>query len=260
MTALALDRVSVTLGGAPILREACFEVAAGDWCALIGPNGAGKTTTLRAIAGLVAYDGSVRLGRDDARRLRRRERARRVAMVPQVPTTPAGMTVHDYVLLGRTPHAGYFGATGAGDVAATRRALGRLELAGLADRAVDTLSGGERQRAVLARALAQEAEVILLDEPTNALDLARQQQVLELVDGLRRDDGLAVVAAMHDLTSASLYAAQVHLLDRGRIVASGAPGELLCSELLSRTYGTPIEVFEHGGRLVVVPFREALRA
>ncbi len=259
MTRLSLERVSVTLGGTRVLRDVSFEVAAGEWCALIGPNGAGKTTTLRAIAGLVTYAGTVRLGADDAARLRRRERARRVAVVPQIPTTPGDMSVHDYVLLGRTPHASYFGGTGASDDAATTRALDRLELGGFAQRRMGTLSGGERQRAVLARALAQEAEVILLDEPTSALDLARQQQVLELVDCLRRQDDLAVVAAMHDLTAVSLYASRAHLLDHGGLVASGEPRTLLSAELLSATYGTPIDVFEHDGRLLVAPGRQAVR-
>ncbi len=259
MTRLSLEGVSVTLGEATVLRDVSFEVAAGEWCALIGPNGAGKTTTLRAIAGLVAYAGTVRLGADDAARLRRRERARRVAVVPQIPTTPADMSVYDYVLLGRTPHAGYFGGTGASDDVATTHALDRLELGGFAKRRMGTLSGGERQRAVLARALAQEAQVILLDEPTSALDLARQQQVLELVDCLRREENLAVVAAMHDLTAVSLYASRAHLLDRGGLVASGGPRTLLSADLLSDTYGTPIKVFEHDGQLVVAPGRHAVR-
>ena len=180
--------------------------------------------------------------------------------MPQIPTTPADMSVRDYVLLGRTPHAGYFGGTGASDAAATDRAVDRLELGALAARRLGTLSGGERQRAVLARALAQEAEVILLDEPTSALDLAHQQHVLELVDRLRREDGLAVVAAMHDLSAVSLYASRIHLLAGGALVASGDARTLLCAELLSETYGTPVKVFEHDGQLVVAPVRQALRA
>jgi iron complex transport system ATP-binding protein len=255
MSALSLDGLSVTLGGAAILRDVTFDVAAGEWCALIGPNGAGKTTTLRAIAGLVAHAGTVRIGGADAARLRRRERARRVAVVPQLPTTPADMSVRDYVLLGRTPHAGYFGGTAASDDAAADRAVDRLELGALAARRLSTLSGGERQRAVLARALAQEAQVILLDEPTSALDLAHQQHVLELVDRLRREDGLAVVAAMHDLSAVSLYASRIHLLAGGVLVASGDARTLLRAELLSATYGTPVKVFEHDGQLVVAPVR-----
>jgi iron complex transport system ATP-binding protein len=255
VTLLALDRVSVALGGRTVVDSVSLAVAEGRWGALIGPNGAGKSSTLRAVAALVAHGGRVLLDGADATGLDRRERARRVALLPQLPATPPDMTVREYVLLGRTPHVGYFGGEGRSDRAAAGRALGRLELGGLADRRLGSLSGGERQRAVLARALAQEAGVLLLDEPTSALDLARQQQVLELVDELRRADGLAVLAAMHDLTAVSLYADDVHLLDRGSLVASGAARDVLRPDLLSEHYGAGIRVLDHDGELVVVATR-----
>jgi iron complex transport system ATP-binding protein len=255
MTALALAGVGVRLGGRAIVEGLSFAVRAGEWTALVGPNGAGKTTTLRAIAGLVPASGAVRVGGADAARLGRRERARRVALVPQIPLTPPDMLVREYVLLGRTPHVGYFGGESARDRRATDRALERLDLAPFAARAMGSLSGGERQRAVLARALAQEAEVLLLDEPTSALDLARQQQVLELVDCLRRQEGLAVVAAMHDLTSVALFADRVHLLSGGRAVASGTPRDVLREELLGEHFGAAVRVLDHDGALVVVPAR-----
>jgi iron complex transport system ATP-binding protein len=185
----------------------------------------------------------------------RRERARRVAMVPQIPTTPPDMTVRAYVLLGRTPYVGYFGGESGADRAAADRALARLELEPLAHRPLGSLSGGERQRAVLARALAQEADILLLDEPTSALDLARQQQVLELVDGLRHEDGLAVLAAMHDLTAVALYADDVHLLGGGRLVASGPARAVLRADVLAEHYGAAIRVLDHDGELVVVAAR-----
>jgi iron complex transport system ATP-binding protein len=260
MTGVTLGGLRVTLGERAIVDDVTLAVSAGEWAALIGRNGAGKTTTLRAIAGLVAHGGTVRIGAADAAALGRRERARRVALVPQAPVTPADMTVGDYVLLGRTPHTGWFGHESASDRAAASRALARLDLTALARRAIGSLSGGERQRAVLARALAQEAGVVLLDEPTSALDLARQQQVLELVDDLRREAGLAVLAAMHDLTSVSLYADRVHLLSAGRLVASGAPREVLRPELLSEHYGAAVRVLDHEGELVVVPARTATPA
>jgi iron complex transport system ATP-binding protein len=255
VTELILSDVRVALGGRPVVDGVSMTVAAGEWAALIGPNGAGKTTTLRAIAGLVVHQGTVRIGGADAAAMRRRERARRIAVVPQIPATPVDMSVHDYVLLGRTPHVAYFGTESASDRAATDRALARLDLTAFARRTMGSLSGGERQRAVLARALAQETEVVLLDEPTSALDLARQQQVLELVDALREQDGLAVVAAMHDLTSVALYADHVHLLSAGRVVAAGAPRDVLCEELLSTHFGASVRVIDADGELVVVPLR-----
>src|SRR5205085_981831 len=152
---------------------------------------------------------------EDARRLGRKELARRVALVPQVPTMPPESSVAEYVLLGRTPHLSYFGSERRSDREAAAAALERLDLGGLAGRRLDSLSGGERQRTVLARALAQDAPILLLDEPTTALDVGRQQQALELVDGLRADGRLTVVCAMHDLTLAALYADRLLLLDRG---------------------------------------------
>jgi iron complex transport system ATP-binding protein len=255
MTRLELDHVSVTLGGRTVVDGVSLSVGQGRWAALVGPNGAGKTTTLRAVAGLLCHPGRVRLAGADAVAMGRRERARRIAMVPQLPTTPPDMTVREYALLGRTPHLGYFGGESDADRAAADRALARLELVPFAERALGSLSGGERQRAVLARALAQEAAVLLLDEPTSALDLARQQQVLELVDGLRRTDGLVVLAAMHDLTVVSLYADDVHLLSGGRLVASGPVREVLRADVLSEHYGAAIRVLEHDGELVVVAAR-----
>jgi iron complex transport system ATP-binding protein len=185
-------------------------------------------------------------------RLGRREVARRVAVVPQVPLMPAGMTVHEYVLLGRTPYVSYVGRESRRDVAAAGQALTRLDLGELADRQLGTLSGGERQRAVLARALAQEAPLLLLDEPTSALDAGRQQEALELIDALRLDAGLTVLAAMHDLTLAGQYASRLLLLSGARIVAQGAPAEVLTEPLIAEHYGARVRVLDG---LAVVPVR-----
>jgi iron complex transport system ATP-binding protein len=165
------------------------------------------------------------------------------------------MSVGDYVLLGRTPHLGVLAREGAGDRRAASDALGRLELDALAERALASLSGGELQRAVLARALAQAAPILLLDEPTTALDIGHQQQVLELVDSLRREQDLTVVAAMHDLTTASQYGDRVVLVDRGRIVADGSAPEVLTAERIERLYGARVRVVGDGADVVVVPVR-----
>jgi len=253
---IVLQSVSVELGGAAVVRDVSAAVEEGEWVALIGPNGAGKTTLLRALAGLVSYSGTIRIDGDEAPSLARAELARRLALLPQVPLVPEDMRVADYVLLGRTPHVGYFGSEGARDVAAAVTALERLDLLTLARRRLGTLSGGERQRAVLARALAQDAPTLLLDEPTAALDVGRQQQVLELVDELRRARGLTVVAAMHDLTLAGQFADRLLLLDGGELVASGPPADVLTPELVALHYGASVRVVsdgEHG--VAVVPAR-----
>ena len=242
MSDLVLDHVSVALGGRLVVRDVSAEIGAGAWVAVIGPNGGGKTSLLRAVCGLVAYDGSIAVSGSEARELPRHELARRVAFVPQQPLIPEEMSVSDYVLLGRTPHLRYLGAEGPRDVDAAVAALERLDLLALAHRRLGTLSGGERQRAVLARALAQEAPLLLLDEPTAALDVGRQQQVLELVDALRREHALTVVSAMHDLTLVGQFAERLLLIDDGRVVAAGAPAAVLTEELLAAHYDARVRV------------------
>jgi iron complex transport system ATP-binding protein len=252
MMALALERVSVQLGGRDVVDGVSFAVERGEWVTMIGPNGAGKTSLLRAIAGLVRHRGEIRLDRNSVHGLRRRDVARRVAIVPQSPFLPAGMLVHEYVLLGRTPYVSYLGSESRTDVAAAEQAMARLDLGELSGRELGTLSGGERQRVVLARALAQEAPLLLLDEPTSALDAGRQQEALELIDALRLDAGLTVLAAMHDLTLAGLYASRLLLLANGRIVAQGAPAQVLTEALIAEHYAARVRVVEDG---VVVPVR-----
>jgi len=253
--AIELDAVTVTLGGRAVVRDVGAVVERGEWVALIGPNGAGKTTLLRAIAGLVAHDGHVTLlGRAESE-LDRRERARLLAVVPQAPETPPWLTVAEYVLMGRTPHLGLLAREGDGDRDAAARALARLELDPLADRMLGTLSGGERQRVVVARALAQEAAIVLLDEPTAALDIGHQQQALELLDDLRGPDGLTLVAAMHDLTLAAQYADRVLMLSDGGIVADGPPVEVLTEAMLAEHFGAAVRVVTVDERLAVLPTR-----
>jgi len=253
---LVLERVSVHLDGARIVEELRLAVEAGEWVGLIGPNGAGKTTALRAVGALVPYEGSIAVLGDEIASLSKRELAKRIAYVPQDPVLPPDMTAIEYVLLGRTPHLGYSAAAGPRDVDASRLALGRLDAAHLADRRLGSLSGGERQRAVLARAMAQNTRILLLDEPTTALDVGAQQQVLELISTLRSQGELTVLTAMHDLTIAGQYADRLLLLDRGREVASGAAKDVLTEETVARHYGASVRIVgdEETG-LAVVPLR-----
>jgi iron complex transport system ATP-binding protein len=253
--ALEVDGLGVDLGGAPILRGVDLAVATGEWVTIIGPNGAGKSTLLRAVGGLLRHAGSVSLFGTPSARLRRRERARLVATVAQSPVVPPGMSVLDYVLLGRTPYIPTLGRESAADLAEVRQTLAGLDLSGFADRRLETLSGGERQRAFLARALAQGAPLLLLDEPTSALDIGHQQEVLELVDRLRRERALTVVATMHDLSVAGEYAERLVLLDGGRVAAAGPPHEVLTEELLARHYRAHVRVIPGEQGPLVVPVR-----
>jgi iron complex transport system ATP-binding protein len=252
--------LNVALAGRQVVCDVSLSVPAGRWLMLIGPNGAGKSTVLRALAGLVPHDGQVTLDGQERSRLHRRQVARHVAFVPQSPQLPPAMTVWEYTALGRTPHLGYLGRAGAGDARAVHAALEPLELAGLADRRLATLSGGERQRVVLARALAQQAPILLLDEPTAALDVGRQQQVLDLVGDLRRRGGLTVVGALHDLTLAGQYADELLLLDAGRIAAAGPVPEVLREPLLNRHYRARLRVSAPDGYGLIVTPRPPLGA
>jgi iron complex transport system ATP-binding protein len=249
---LAVHELEVALGRRTILHPTTFEVADSSFMALVGPNGAGKTTLLRALAGLVPSGGDVTVGGRPLASLSTRDRARHVAYVPQHPLIPAAMTVAEYVLLGRTPHIGHFAVESHTDRAAASEAVRALDLTGLRDRPVADLSGGERQRAVLARAAAQQSPVLLLDEPTTALDLGHQHQVLELIDGLRRDLGLVVIAAVHDLTLASHYATRILVLADGDVVADGSAVDVVTAENLARYWGVEARVLAGAGGSVHV--------
>lgn len=239
----AVDRLDVT-------------VSPGEWVGIIGPNGAGKSSLLGAVAGTIPYEGEIWITDRPAAGLGRRETARAVAVVPQQPVLPELMTVIDYVVLGRTPHLGYLAAESDSDVAISEAALWDLGIIHLADRPLGSLSGGERQRCVLARALTQEAPVLLLDEPTSALDIGHRQQVLDLVAGLMRNRSMAVLAAMHDLTLAAQYADRLALMVEGRITAEGTAPEVLTESTIAAFSGARVSIVEGpDGEIVVVPRR-----
>lgn len=249
---LRIRSVSVELGGAPVLQHVSLDLEPGAWVNVIGPNGAGKTTLLRAILGAVDHSGEIDLGagtdRADAM-----SRARALAYLPQTPVIPAGVPVIDYVLLGRTPHRGIFAADSNRDLTLAADVLDRLDLAGFAEREVGSLSGGERQRVVLARALVQESAILLLDEPTTALDLGHQQEVLDLVDELRTERGLTVLATLHDLTLAARYGDRVAALSGGRMVAHGPPREVVTEELILTHFNASVRIIDDVDGPVIVP-------
>ncbi|HET7368027.1 MAG TPA: ABC transporter ATP-binding protein [Gaiella sp.] len=257
MSAISLDGVTVRLGGREVVRGVTADIEEGEWVVLIGPNGAGKTSLLRAVAGLLPCGGTVSLQGTRLDALGRRERAQRLALVPQEPRTPPWLTVGEYVLMGRTPYLRPLAREGEPDREAAARALARLDLEELAERTLGTLSGGERQRAVVARALAQEASIVLLDEPTASLDIGHQQQALDLLDILREEGGLTLVAAMLDLTLAAQSADRVLLLDAGQVVADGAPAAVLTEDALARHYGARVRVVALDEGLAVLPARGA---
>ncbi len=247
--------IRVTLQGNPILRGVDLTVAPGEWVTVIGPNGAGKSTLLRAIGGVLPFEGEVRIDGVSTAELPRRRRAQLVATVAQQPVVPPGMRVIDYVLLGRTPYIALLGRESERDLELVHRRLTDLSLDGFADRELETLSGGERQRVFLARALAQDAPLLLLDEPTSALDIGHQQEVLELVDRLRAEHGLTVLATMHDLSIAGEYADRLALLADGKVAAVGPPAQVLTEELLREHYRARVRVIDGDYGPIIVPIR-----
>jgi iron complex transport system ATP-binding protein len=248
--------LSARYGRTPVLDDVRLTVEPGGWLAIIGPNGSGKSTLLRAILGLRRHEGRVRIDGRPTDGMPRRERARRLAYAPQTPVLPEGVTTRDFIGLGRTPHRPLLAAPRGVDRQIVGDVMARLGLEPMADRSLATLSGGEQQRAVLARALAQQPRVLLLDEPTAALDLGHAQQVLDLIDGLRRQDGLTVLSTLHDLTLAGQYADRLALLSAGRVVAEGAPAEVLTPGALRRHYGARAEVVRGPHGPAVLPVRD----
>jgi iron complex transport system ATP-binding protein len=233
------------------------QVTDGEWLGLIGPNGAGKTTLLNSIAQLLPSAGDVIVCGQRANGLSRRQLARLIAYVPQRPLLPPEMIVSDYVLLGRTAHIGYLGTESRADRRVCANVLGRLGLGPMAGRELRTMSGGELQRVVIARALAQEAPVLLLDEPTSALDLGRRMEALELIDEVRRERSLTVLSAIHDLTLAGQFASRLMLLADGRIAAAGQPADVLREDLLGPHFGPAVQVMmTDNGDIAVISRRQ----
>ena len=258
MKAIAIHDLSVRVGTRDLVHRVSLDVSPGTWCTVIGPNGAGKTTLVEAVAGLRALaSGDVSLMGKSLRTLNERARARRVSLVPQHPVVPAGMSVHDYVALGRTAYHGVLRAPRAEDRHAVESVLERVDLADFCERDVVTLSGGERQRMVLARALAQSTTIMVLDEPTTGLDLRHQMNVLELLRREVDECGLTVLATLHDLTLAGQFADRLVLLDAGEVVLDGPAGEVIRSDELAKRYEMELRVVEVNGSDVVVPVRDA---
>lgn len=229
-----------------VLRGIDLRLDPGEVVALIGPNGAGKSTLLRVASGVLRPSaGQVLLAGHELATMSPRQVGRQLAVVPQDSISPAGMSVREMVGLGRTPHVRLMLGPGANDRAAVGHALRATGTIDLADRFVDELSGGERQRVLLARALAQEPRLLLLDEPTANLDLFHQVAMLDLVRRLARQTGVAAVAAVHDLQLAALYCDRVLLLHRGAIVSQGAPESVLTAPLLLSAFGQPVALSAH---------------
>jgi iron complex transport system ATP-binding protein len=243
---LEIQSLCVAYGQKLVLEDISLSVSRGEILAVICPNGVGKSTLIRVISGILSpCSGRVLLDGNDLRRLSPMQRARYMAVVPQARELPGAYSIYETVMMGRTPYLNWLGRAGKEDHTQVNLALERTQTLSLAERRVGELSGGEQQRVLLARALAQNAPVLLLDEPTTHLDLEHQSVFLNLVRKLADEKKLAVLLVLHDLNLAGLYADRVALLVDGRLSANGTPDEVLTSENLSKVYHVSVNVIRH---------------
>ncbi|WP_202320155.1 ABC transporter ATP-binding protein [Archaeoglobus neptunius] len=244
---IAVRNISFSYNTESVLRGLSFQVDGGEVVFIVGPNGSGKTTLLRCIAGILKAEGSILI--DGMEGLSGRELAKKLAYVSQRSDT-AFLTVFDVILLGRKPHMGF--GPSEKDYRIVEEIISLLELEKLAFRRINELSGGELQKVMIARALAQKPKILLLDEPTNNLDVKNQIEILKLVRKIARESKISVIATMHDLNLASLYADRILMMKDGRIYAEGGT-EILTRDNIEAVYGIEAEVVRVNGKTLIIP-------
>lgn len=246
MDAVQIENVSFTYGNGLVLTGLNLSVSQGELVAVIGPNGSGKSTLLKLISGVLRPGhGKIQLGGLDPNRAKRCLVARKVAVVPQQFHMPFAFTVEEVVMLGRTPFLRMLSDGSKQDMEAVRNAIEATGAASLKKRYFNELSGGERQKVVLSMALAQQTELLLLDEPTAHLDISHQVEILQLLVELNRQQGITVIAAIHDLNLAAMYFHRLVLLHQARVIADGTPTQVLTPELIGRAYSARVHVSQH---------------
>jgi len=243
---LKIQNLSVYYGKRQVLHDIQLEVHSGEVVALIGPNGAGKSTLIRSISGVVPIrSGIIKVNDTDVTSLSSMQRAQQIAVVPQAVSMPPAFTVWETALLGRTPYLNFLGQTSSRDEAVARLALEQVDASHLVESRMDEISGGEQQRVLLARALAQDTPILLMDEPTTHLDLPHQIDLLKLIKKQAREKNLTVLVALHDLNLASLFADRIAIVENGLLCVAGSPQETLTSEILRSVYHMQVHVIAH---------------
>lgn len=243
MPVLNLENVKFRYAREWVLDDVSLQVVEGEFVGIIGPNGSGKTTLLKLMSGILKpEEGTVKLNSRNLAEMGRRSVARMVAMVPQETPLAFPFRVREIVLMGRAPHLPVFGFESGRDFETAEKAMALTETAQFADRTMGSLSGGERQRVLIARALAQQPRVMLLDEPTAFLDIRHQAEIFDLIRSLREKEGLTVVTVTHDINLASLYSDKIVLLKAGKIFSEGRPGDVLTAASVKDVYGTRVIV------------------
>jgi iron complex transport system ATP-binding protein len=246
MNAVTIDNISLSYGGKQVLDHLSLAIEREEFFIIIGPNGAGKSTLLKALTATEKIDsgGIILFGRP-LRDYSRRELARLAALVPQAMESNFPFKVADTVLMGRSPHLGLLAMEQEEDYRIALEAMQATDTAHLADRTLDQLSGGERQRVIIARAICQQPQILFLDEPTAALDLAHQIRIMDLLETLRRERKITICMVSHDINLAAMYADRLLLLKNGRVAATGAPGIVLDEKLLEESYQCRLLVDEN---------------
>ncbi len=246
MVKLEMQGITLAYGDKKVVEDVTFQVMPGEMVGLVGPNGSGKSTIIKALSRVITpHSGRVLINGRDISQIPRRELSLLIGVVPQIPLLPSPFTAFEIVLMGRNPHLGLFLYEGPKDMDIVWQAMGQTSTQCLAERRISELSGGEIQCVVIARALAQDTQAILLDEPTANLDIGRQIEILDLVKGLCRENKLTVIAALHDLNLASHYCDRLLLINKGRIHAEGTPTEVINTKNIEHVYGCGSYVHTH---------------
>lgn len=243
---LRFERATIGYGDTPVLNDISLEVIPGEVLGIVGPNGVGKSTLVKGASGILTpISGRIRVDGKEISELSPPDRARLIAVVPQATKLPEAFTARDVVLMGRTPYLGWLDREGESDFRIAVQTMARTNTNGFADRKIGELSGGDQQRLLIARALTQTPSVLLLDEPTAHLDLRHQDEILNLITSLAKEEGLTVLITLHDLNLVARFADRVALLSNGRVQKLGNPEQVLTPEELTSVYGMEIHVTSH---------------
>ena len=240
---ISVNHLSHSFDGRVVIDDLTFEVASGEFFIIIGPNGSGKTTLLKLLVGLLPLkNGHIHLLSKSLTKYTAKSLARQIAYVPQNVPVEFPFTVTQVVLMGRSPYLGVLGFESDEDLRLAHEAMTITDVAHLADRRLDQLSGGEQQRVFIARAICQQPNILLLDEPTAALDLSHQIRLMDLMERLKTEQGVTIVMVSHDLNMAAMYADQLLLISKGRIARNGPPNQVIDYDLLEQVYGCKLVV------------------
>ena len=251
---LKVKDVGFSYARVPVLKDICLELAESEVLGVVGPNGAGKSTLLRCIDRILKPQrGSILLDGRDIKEMHLMELAKKIGYIPQSSSQIFPATVFDTVLMGRRPHVGW--RSSEKDTEKVLEILQMLDIEEFAMRDINELSGGQQQKVFIARALTQEPDVLLLDEPTSNLDIRHQLEVMDIIKNIVREKGISAIMAIHDLNLASRYADRVIMMNRGKIFAAGDPASVLTSENIKHVYSVEVKVNNHDGRPYIVPIR-----